>query len=62
MKNQLYIYAALIIAFIIYNQFFRVQDERLNTIINIIFASILFLYIAYIAFVALKKIKKSSKK
>ena len=38
MKKQLYIYLAMIVAFIVYNQFFQVPDERLNTLINILFA------------------------
>lgn len=62
MKKQLIIYAALISAFIIYNQFFQVPDGRLNDIINIIFSSFLFLYIAYLGFLALKKIRNISKK
>ena len=62
MQKQLIIYAALISAFIIYNQFFQVPDGRLNDIINIIFSSILFLYIAYLGFLALKKIRNISKK
>jgi hypothetical protein len=62
MKKQLLVYALLIIAFIFYNQFFRVEDERLNEIINILFASFLFLYIGYVAFVAIRKMKKASKK
>ncbi len=52
----------MIIAFIAYNQFFQIEDERVNTVINILFASFLFLYIAYIAWVVLKKIKKASGK
>ncbi|ROI09454.1 hypothetical protein EGH90_03950 [Kaistella haifensis] len=62
MKKQLYIYLAMIIAFIAYNQFFQVQDERLNTLINILFASFLFLYIGYVAFLVLKRLKNSGKK
>lgn len=52
----------MILAFIAYNQFFKVADEWLNSIINILFASFLFLYIGYIAFLVLKKIKKASGK
>ena len=49
MKAQIYNYAGIIILYILYNQsFFRVQDEKTNTIINILFASILFGYMAYI--------------
>ncbi len=62
MKKQLYVYLVLILAFIVYNQFFQVQDERMNSLINILFASFLFLYIGYIAYVVLKRLKKSSKK
>lgn len=62
MKKQLYIYIAVIAVFIAYNQFFAVQDEKLNTIINILFASFLFLYMGYIAWVALRRMKNASKK
>lgn len=62
MKKQLYFYIAMIAAFIIYNQFFQIEDEKLNAIINILFASFLFLYIGYIAFIVLKRLKKTDKK
>lgn len=62
MKKQLYFYLAMIIAFIAYNQFFQVPDERLNTLINILFASFLFLYIGYVAFLVLKRLNNSGKK
>ncbi len=62
MKKQLYFYLAMIIAFIAYNQFFQVQDERMNTLINILFASFLFLYIGYVAFLVLKRLNNSGKK
>ncbi len=62
MKKQLYIYAVLIAIFIFYNQFFRVDDDKTHTVINILFSSFLFLYIGYLAFVALRKIRKTSKK
>mgnify|MGYP000042845806 CR=1 FL=1 len=58
MKRQIYIYAGIILMYIIYNQFFQVKDERTNTIINILFASFLFGYIAYMAIVVLRKMKK----
>ena len=61
MKKQLYIYMAMIIAFIVYNQFFQVKDERLNEGINILFASFLFLYIGYLAYLVLKRIKDTGK-
>ena len=62
MKRQLYFYIAMILAFIAYNQFFKVQDERLNTLINILFASFLFLYIGYVAYLVLRRMKNSGKK
>lgn len=62
MKKQLYFYVVLVIAFIAYNQFFQVQDEKMNTLINILFASFLFLYIGYIAYVVLKRLRKSGDK
>ncbi|SDF07923.1 hypothetical protein [Epilithonimonas hungarica] len=58
MKKQLYIYAGLIILFVAYNFYKPVKDERSDTVINILFASVLFLYIAYIAYLVLKKIGK----
>lgn len=57
MKKHLYLYAGLITLFIVYNQFFRLEDERLSTVINILFASFLFLYIGYMAYVVLQKMK-----
>jgi hypothetical protein len=58
MKRQLYNYAGIIILYVLYNQFFQVKDEKINTIINILFASILFGYIAYMGIILLKKMKK----
>ncbi|EKB57462.1 hypothetical protein [Bergeyella zoohelcum] len=58
MKKHLIIYGILVTLFIVYNAFFQVKDEVLNEILNIIFSSILFLYIAIMAWVLLKKIKK----
>jgi len=62
MKKQLFVYLLLILAFIVYNQFFQVPDERTNNLINILFASFLFLYIGYLAFLVLKRMKNSGKK
>lgn len=62
MKKQLYVYAILVIAFIVYNQFFQIEDERTNAIVNILFASVLFLYIGYMAYVLLKRLKERSGK
>ena len=58
MKTQIIIYAILIIIFLAFNFIDPIQDPKTNTLINIVFASILFLYIAYIAFVILKKMGK----
>lgn len=61
MKKQLYIYGVLIIAFVLYNFLDPIKDARTDTVINIIFASVLFLYIAYIAFLVLKRTNKPRK-
>ncbi|RRQ46832.1 hypothetical protein [Chryseobacterium sp. SC28] len=58
MKKQLYIYAGLIILFVAYNFYKPIEDARIDTGINILFASILFLYIAYIAYLVLKRMGK----
>lgn len=59
MKRHLIFYAVLIIVFILYNFFFRIQDDRINAAINILLASIIFGYIAYMAFVLIKKMRKN---
>ena len=58
MKRELYNYAGIILLYILYNQFFQVKDERTNTIINILFASFLFGYIAFMAFKVIRNMKK----
>ncbi len=58
MKPQLIIFAIIIAGFIGYNLFFEVQDEKTNTVINLLYGSILFGYIGYIAYIFLKKLKK----
>ncbi|EJL69966.1 hypothetical protein [Chryseobacterium populi] len=58
MKPHLIIFAILIAGFIIYNFFFRIADDKTNTVINIAYASILFGYISFMAFSLLKKMKK----
>ncbi|WP_165592827.1 hypothetical protein [Chryseobacterium sp. JAH] len=58
MKLHLIFFAVLIVGFISYNLFLESEDERLNTIINILYASVLFGYIAFMAFALLKKMKK----
>ena len=61
MKKQLYFYAGLIVIFVGYNFYKPVKDERMDSIINILFASVLFLYIAYIAYLVLKRLGKKDK-
>ena len=58
MKKKLYIYIAIILMYIAYNQFFMIEDEKVNTLVNILFASLLFGYMAYMAIVLLKRLKK----
>lgn len=59
MKKHLTVYAVLIALFIIYNIFFKAEDVRTNTGINILFASVLFGYIGYMALVLIKKMGKN---
>ncbi|GEN77802.1 hypothetical protein [Chryseobacterium hagamense] len=58
MKPQLIIFGVLVAGYIVYNLFLQIPDERTNTVINILFASIIFAYIAFMAFSLLKKMKK----
>ncbi|SFT59523.1 hypothetical protein SAMN05421857_1942 [Chryseobacterium formosense] len=58
MKLHLIIFAFLIAGFVAYNLFFAVADDRMHTLINIVYASILFGYISFMAFTLLKKMKK----
>lgn len=58
MKSQLIIFAILITGFISYNLFFQSQDDKTNTAVNIVYASILFGYISFMAYSLLKKMKK----
>ncbi|MCY0970711.1 hypothetical protein [Chryseobacterium wangxinyae] len=58
MKIHLIFFAVLIAGFIAYNLFFEIDDDRTNTVVNILYASILFGYIAFMAFALLKKMKK----
>jgi hypothetical protein len=58
MKLHLIIFAILIAGFISYNLFLATADDRLNTLINILYASVLFGYISFMAFNVLKKLKK----
>ncbi|MDR6158728.1 hypothetical protein QF023_002244 [Chryseobacterium sp. SLBN-27] len=58
MKPQLIIFGILVAGYIIYNIFFQISDDRTNTVVNILFASIIFAYISFMAFSLLKKMKK----
>lgn len=58
MKPHLIIFAILIAGFAVYNIFFALADDRLNTLINIVYASVLFAYISFMAFTVLRKLKK----
>ncbi|MDG4652186.1 hypothetical protein V2E39_19855 [Chryseobacterium arthrosphaerae] len=58
MKPQLIIFAILIAGFISYNLFFQSQDDKTNTAVNIVYASVLFGYISFMAYSLLKKMKK----
>lgn len=58
MKPHLIIFAILIAGFVAYNLFFALPDDRMNTLVNIVYASVLFGYISFMAFTVLKKMKK----
>ena len=58
MKPHLIIFGILIAGFIAYNLFFQAADERTNTAVNIIYASVLFAYISFMAYSLLRKMKK----
>ncbi|WP_346984178.1 hypothetical protein [Chryseobacterium sp. POE27] len=58
MKIHLIIFGVLIAGFIIFNIFLQSGDDRTDTAINIIYASILFAYISFMAFSLLKKMRK----
>lgn len=58
MKPQLIIFGVLVAGYIVYNLFLQIPDERTNTVVNILFASVIFAYIAFMAFSLLKKMKK----
>ncbi|WP_185113415.1 hypothetical protein [Chryseobacterium sp. ERMR1:04] len=58
MKPHLIVFAILIAGFIAYNLFLQSQDDRTNTVVNILYASILFAYISFMAYTLLKKMKK----
>ena len=57
MKPHLIIFAVLIAGFAAYNIFFALEDDRINTLVNIVYASLLFGYISFMAFTVLKKMK-----
>lgn len=54
----MYVYMGMVLLYIAYNQFFAAEDEKVNTLINILFASLLFGYMAYMAILILKRMKK----
>ena len=58
MKPHLIIFAILIAGFALYNIFFALADDRMNTLVNIVYASVLFGYISFMALTVLRKMKK----
>lgn len=58
MNSRLIIFGILIAGFIIFNLFLQSNDDRTNTAINIIYASILFAYISFMAYSLLRKTRK----
>ncbi|SFH79215.1 hypothetical protein [Halpernia frigidisoli] len=60
MKKQLTVYGILILIYLTYNFFFKIQDDKINAAIDIIFASLIFGYISYLAFTVLKRMNKKT--
>ncbi|MBM7417548.1 MULTISPECIES: hypothetical protein [Chryseobacterium] len=58
MKPHLFIFGFLIAGFAAYNLFFALPDDRMDTLVNIVYASVLFGYISFMAFTVLRKLKK----
>ena len=58
MKPQLIIFGILVAGYIIYNLFFQIADDKTNTAVNIIYASVVFGYISFMAYSLLKKLRK----
>lgn len=58
MNSRLIIFGILIAGFIIFNVFLQSDDDRTNTAINIIYASILFAYISFMAYSLIREMKK----
>ncbi|MEC5172153.1 MULTISPECIES: hypothetical protein [Chryseobacterium] len=58
MKIRLIIFGVLIAGFVVFNLFLQTGNERTDTAVNIIYASILFGYISFMAFSLIKKMKK----
>ncbi|WP_170207312.1 hypothetical protein [Chryseobacterium gregarium] len=58
MKPQLIIFGILIAGFVIFNLFLPSGNDRMNTAVNIIYASILFGYISFMAYSLLRKTRK----
>ncbi|SMP31245.1 hypothetical protein [Chryseobacterium profundimaris] len=58
MKTHIIFFGVLIAGFIVFNLFFQTGNDRTDTAINIIYASVLFGYISFMAFSLLKKMKK----
>lgn len=58
MKKYIYFYGLLVMLYIMYNLFFPMEDPKYHTLVNILFASFLFLYIGILAFILLRKLRK----
>jgi hypothetical protein len=58
MRTHIIIFGILIAGFIVFNLFLQTGNDRTDTAINIIYASVLFGYISFMAFSLLKKMKK----
>lgn len=61
MRKYIYLYGILILLFIAFNLFFPLKDPVMNDAANILFGSVLFLYMAWMAYLILKRMQKSRK-
>ncbi|WPO83430.1 hypothetical protein SD427_03555 [Chryseobacterium sp. JJR-5R] len=58
MKPQLIIFGILIAGFVMFNFFLQSDNDRINTAVNIVYASILFAYVSFMAYSLLRKTRK----
>lgn len=58
MKKHIGVYGILIAIFVAYNLFFSNGDEKTYTAVNILLASVVFLYIGFLAWILLRRMSR----